>query len=125
MPDVAGSLRGMTIDGIAFRAAADANISETITQFENSMVASSGNAMRKMMKRVPVRESVVLLTNASEREQLIALAEGLDDLQFSYTNAAGDAYRCEGTFEIESHETEENRTTVQIHPRGSWTAFIA
>jgi hypothetical protein len=123
--DIAGSLRKFTIEGQSFRVAADANVTETITQFENSMVATSGEAMRKMTKRVPMREGIVLLVNADEREDLIAFAESLDDLKISYSNAAGDEYKCEGTIEIENSETEENRLTCQVHPRDIWTPIIA
>ena len=123
MSDTAGSIRKLTIEGIPYRVAADANITETLTQFENSMIATSGRAMRKMIKRVPIREGVVLVTNGAEREALKAAAESVDDLKISYTNAGGDTYRCEGTIEIENNETEENRTTCQVHPREDWTFF--
>ncbi len=122
--DISGSNREFNVEGIAFRVAADANFSEIITQFENSMIPTSGKAMRKMIKRIPTREGVVLITNAEERESLISFAEGLDNLKVSYTNAAGDTYKCEGTLEIESNETEENRTTCQVHPVGIWTPFF-
>lgn len=122
---ISGSLRKLTIEGISFNVAADANLTETFTTFENSMIASSGRALRKMMKRVPMREGLVLLTDAAERETLKSFAESLDDLKVSYTNAAGDTYRCSGTIEIENNETEENRTTCQVHPREDWTAFIS
>ncbi|MHA1288294.1 MAG: hypothetical protein ACTSPB_12895 [Candidatus Thorarchaeota archaeon] len=119
--DIAGTNRKFTSNGVSYRIAADANFTETITAFENSMIASSGQAMRKMVKRVPSREGIVLLTNADERENLIADSESLDLGKFSYTNAAGDEYKCEGTIEIENNETEENRTTCQIHPVDRWT----
>lgn len=125
MPDVAGTIRKLSIEGISFRVAGDANLTETFTQFENSMIASSGRAMRKMLKRIPQVEGVTLLTNAAERDTLKSFAEDLNDLKISYTNAAGDTYRCQGTIEITSNETEENRTTVVILPREDWTPFIA
>ncbi len=120
---IAGSNRKFTIEGITYNIAADANFTETFAEYENSMIASSGGAMRKMIKRVPTREGIVLLTEALEREQLKSFAEQLDDLKFSYTNAAGDTYRAEGTIEVENNETEENRTTIQAIPRNGWTLF--
>lgn len=121
--DLSGSIRKLTIEGIAYNVAADASFTEIITRFENSMIATSGSSMRKMMKRVPTVEGVVLITNQSERGQLKSFAEGLDLLQISYVNAAGDTYRCEGTIEIENNETEENRTNCVIHPKDDWTPF--
>lgn len=120
---LAGSIRKLTIEGISFDVAADANITETFTAWENSMIPTSGGSMRKMVKRVPMREGIVLVTDADEREVLKSFAEGLDLVKVTYTNAAGDSYRCEGTIEIENNETEENRTSVQVHPQGDWTKF--
>jgi len=122
--DISGSLRKLTIEGISYNVASDANFTEMLTSFENSMIASSGKNMRKMVKRVKTVEGVVLLTNADERIALIAVAESIDDLKLSYTNAAGDTYKAEGTIEIEAHETEENKTNCIMLPRGDWTAFV-
>lgn len=121
--DTSGSNLGCTIEGISFRVMADANITETVTKFENVAVATSGPAIQKKTKRITIREGIVLGTNAAEREQLKTFAESLDWLQCSYTNAAGDNYQCEGLVEVENNETEENRTTLQIQPRTDWTLF--
>ena len=123
MAAVAGSIRKFTIEGVSYDVAADANFSETFTAWENSMVATSGRAMRKMTKRILTVEGVVLMTDADQRLALKDFAESLDDLKITYTNAAGDSYRGEGTVEIENNETEENRTSCTIHPRGDWTKF--
>ena len=123
--DVAGSNRKLTIDGISYRVAADANFSETFTKFENDVIATSGSGMKKKTKRIQRVEGVVLLTNAAERIELEAAAESIDDLKLSYQNAAGDEYKSEGTIEIEGNETEENRTSVTLLPTGDWTPFVA
>jgi hypothetical protein len=123
--DVVGSLRKLSIEGIPFRVAADANFSETVTVFENSMIATSGRAMRKMTRRVPMTEGIVLIVNEAERQNLKSFAESIDDLKVSYTKASGDTFKCEGTIEIENLETEEGRLTCQVHPREDWTPFQA
>ena len=121
--NIAGSLREVQINGISYRAMADVNVTETFTRWENSQMPTSGTAMRKMVRRIPLRESVVLATNAAEREQLKLFAESSEDLEMSYTNAAGDTYSSIGTIEIENNETEENRTTIQMLPVDDWTLF--
>lgn len=121
--DVSGSIRKLTIEGVSYRVTGDANFTEIITRFENSMIPTSGKSMRKMVRRTPAREGIVLSTNGAERESLKAQAEDLANQKFSYTNAAGDVYRCEGTFEIENNETEDNRTAIQIMPDDDWTFF--
>jgi hypothetical protein len=122
--NISGSNRGVSIEGVPFRVAADANFTETISEFEKEVIATSGRGMTKYTKRVPMRESVVLITNASERESLVAFSDSKEDLKLSYTNAAGDTYQCEGALEIENNETEENRTTCKLLPVNSWTSFI-
>ena len=120
---IGGSIRKLTIEGVSFDVAADANFTEIFTNYENSMIATSGGAMRKMLKRIPSVEGVVLVTDSDERLVLKAFAEGLDLVKITYTNAAKDSYRCEGTIEIENNETEENRTSTTIQPVGDWTKF--
>ena len=120
---VAGSIRKFTIEGISFDVAADSTFSETFTTYENAMVATSGKGMRKMTKRIPAVEGVVLITDADERLVLKDFAEGLDNIKITYQNAAQDSYRCEGTIEFENNETEENRTSCTIQPAGDWTKF--
>lgn len=125
MADGVGSLRKFTVEGISFRVAGDANLSVTPTKFENSMIPTSGDSMRKMIKRVPIVESLVLITNGAENSALKSFAEDIGDLKMSYTNAVGDTHKCEGSFEWESYETEEGRSTISIQPRGDWTPFLA
>lgn len=125
MADVSGSIRQVTLDGVTFDAVADANVKATPSQFENSAIATSGRNLHKMIKRVQSREGVVLIVNGAEQEALKALAERTADFPMSYTTAGGDVYRAVGWIEFESHETEENRASVQMHPRNGWDAFLA
>lgn len=123
--DVVGSIRGVSLDGIPFRAAADGNLARKITRWENSRIPTSGKSMRKMIKRVLSAEGLPLITNADELNQLKSFAEDLDDIPMSYTTAAGDEYKAEGSIEIEDAGTEEGRTVVRLDPADDWTPFIA
>jgi hypothetical protein len=123
--DIAGTPRSMSVNGIGYRMAGDVNITEITSIFENSLVVTTGPAMRKMVKRIASREGVILITNAEELENLKSQVEGLDDLALSITDAAGNNAQCQGVMEIENHETEENRTTVQLLPKTDWTTFLA
>jgi hypothetical protein len=122
---IAGSNRKLTIEGVSYEIAADANFSEMISSFENSMIPTSGSNMRKMIKRVNTVEGVVLVTDADERIALKSVADSIDDVKLSYTNAAGDTYKATGAIEVETNETEENRTNCILLPRGDWTPFVA
>lgn len=120
----AGSLRKMVINGISYDVAADADISHVFTTFEVSRVPSSGVSMKKMVKRVPTAENFVLLTSGSEREQLKEFSEQIADVPITYTDAAGNEYTCEGSFNIDNNTTQENRTTIIVQPDLDWTAFL-
>jgi hypothetical protein len=125
MSDLAGTIRKVTLDGIAFDAMADTNVSETGSQWEVSGVPTSGRNMKKMVRRPETRESIVLACNGAEREVLKELAERIDDFPMSYTTAGNDVYRCTGFIEFETRETEENRATIQLIPRDQWESFVA
>lgn len=123
--DITGTPRKFTVEGQPFRLAADVNITQTISRWENSMIPTSGVSMRKMVRRVTIREGFVLIVNADEIVDMKAYAEQIDDTKISYTNADLSEYKCEGVIEIENVETEEGRMTIQVHPRDDWTEIIA
>ena len=124
MSDVVGSILKVNIAGVTFNAAADANITETGGKFENDAIPTSGVNMRKMTKRVDIKEGVTLITNAEELENLKFLAEATTDFPMSYTQANGDTYRTgAGWIELENRETEEGKTTVKMFPRKQFDLF--
>lgn len=121
----AGTPKKLLINGIPFSLAFDVDIEEIFTLFENSVIPSVGQGMIKQELRVPSRNSIVLLTDGGEREILKAFSESGDTLNFSYTNRADDVYRAQGTINVESNTTSENRTTIQLLPLGDFSAFLA
>ena len=125
MGDVSGSIRKVTLDGTTFDVAADTNIKETVSGYENDVVPTSGRNIRKMTKRAEVVEGVTILANGHEREILKELAERTEDFPMSYETAGGDVYRATGWIEIESRETEELKAAVKMFPRNSWESFVA
>jgi hypothetical protein len=125
MGDVAGSIRKVILDGVTYDVPGDVNITEIGGAYENESIPSSGRNMKKMTKRSENREGVVLLCNGGERELLKELSERTTDFPMSYETAGGDTYTAVGWIEFENRETEENRATVQLHPRGKWDSFLA
>ncbi len=122
---MAGTPRKFSIEGINFNLAADVNFSGLLNEYENSKIATSGPNITQKVKRVVTLESVVLITNWVEKEQLRTFANQVEDVKFSFTFQEGDTIKSEGTFNIESDESEEDRTTISIHPTGRWTHFPA
>jgi len=125
MSNTVGSILACTIEGIPYNVAADVNASHILTNYENSMVPTSGRSMPKKMKRVPAFESLVLICNDTEKDELKSFAEGVDIVKFSVTLASGSQYKSEGVIDIENVETEESRLTVKLLPSEDWTLFAA
>lgn len=126
MGNVVGSLRKITLDGTTFDVFSDTNINEVGSEYENEGVPTSGRTMRKMIKRVQIRENIVIPCNGEEREILKALADSKSDITMSYETAGGDVYRAVGFINFESRETEEERATIKMIPRGNkWESFLA
>lgn len=122
--NVHGSIRKVTIGGIAFNAAADTNLTMPVSEWETTLIPTAGAPARKMVRRALAVEGLVLITNTDERVLLKALAESLDDVSLAVTNQAGDTMRATGSINIESHETEEGRTTVHLLPVSDWTDSV-
>lgn len=125
MAKVSGSIRKVSLDGVPYETAPDTNISEIGSRYENSDIPTSGENMRKMVRRTETRENVVLVVDDSEREALRELSERLDDFPMSYETAGGGVFRTVGYIDFENRETEENRATIKMIPRTVWSLFAA
>lgn len=123
--DIVGAIRKVTLDGVSFDCFSDTNITEVGSQWQNESIPTSGRNMRKMTKRAENREGIVIAANGAERDILKELSERQTDFTMSYETAAGDVYRCSGWIEFENRETEENRASIQMHPRNTWEPFLA
>jgi formate dehydrogenase assembly factor FdhD len=122
--DLSGSVRKLTLDGVTYNVAGDANFNEVEGLFENDTVVHSGGNSRKVTRRAAVRENVTIICNGAEFDQLKALSERLEDFPMSYETASGDVYRTTGWINLEHRETEENRVSMKLFPRKQWSAFL-
>ena len=120
-----GTIRKLMIEGISFDVAGDADFNETLTQFENSLIITSGRAVIKQEKRAQQVEDVVLVTNGNDRAQLTSFADGGEELAMSYTDRSSNTYRFVGTINVDSNQTMESRTTISILPVEEKTDALA
>lgn len=125
MVDIAGTPKKLILNGITFDFAADTNISEIGSSYENEVIVTSGRNILKQTKRSANREGVTIIANGAERELLEELAESATPFSMSYELASGDVYRTVGWIEFENRETEENRATLQLLPQTKWESFKA
>lgn len=123
--DVTGSLRKVTLDGVTYDAAADADVPQVRGQFEVEASATSGRNMMKMTRRVETVDGIDLITNEAEFEALKALSEKLEDFPMSYTTASGAVYRASGRINLGARQTADGKTPVRLMPRQAWEPFLA
>lgn len=123
--DIAGTIRKVTVEGITFRVPADVNATFIFSNYETTMDPTSGRGMKRMIKRTPAIEGLVLVCNGDERESLRAFATDTskEALKFSVELIGGDTYKSEGGLELENFETESNRVACQFLPNEDWTKF--
>jgi len=128
MSDVSGSPRKVTLDGVPYRVAGDANITLNLSPYETEGVPTSGNTMFKKTLRAPTAESIPLIANPVEQDLIRQLAERLDTFPMSITLADNSVYTCVGQINFENVESEENRASIIIIPDrsvGAWQLFAA
>ena len=125
MPHVTGTLNKVMIDGEEFKVAADTDATEIGSEYENEALPTTGEALRKMTKRVQSVEGIILHANGAQKERLKEIADSRNDVNMSYETRAGDVWRARGFIEFENRTTEEDRATVNMHPRRGWKPFLA
>jgi len=121
---ISGTLRKVTLDGVTFDVFADSDIKEVGSSHENSSIPTSGANLRKMVARSESREGLTLVCDGAGFALLKSLAEKLTDFPMSYEDASGDVYRANGWIEFEGRQTAENKATISMHPRDTWSQFL-
>ena len=122
--DISGSIVKVAINGVTYRAAADADISLAGGLFKNEAIATSGGNFRKMTKQVEEAKSVVLIVNGDEKAVLKGLCEGLAQITLAFTTAAGDSYKATGWINFDSWTTQESKATLSMFPIDKWESFV-
>ncbi len=122
---VGGSGRKLTLDGVTFRLAGDAEINTKFSDYESEVIPTSGEGHRKMVKRSQMADGVDVTVNAAEKELLIALANRTDPFTLSYKEISGDLYTSEGGISIDDSSIQDGKVTIKILPLKKWDIFAA
>ncbi|MCK5219321.1 hypothetical protein KAR10_07360, partial [bacterium] len=104
---VAGSIRKLTLDGVTFLMAGDADINTKFSDYESEVIATSGEGKRKMVKRPQIADGVDVTVNAAEKVLLIALANRTDSYTLAYNDASNDLYTSEGGISIDDSSSQD------------------
>lgn len=121
--DTVGSILKVTLDGVTYKAAADSDLAQMNGKFTNEAVVTSGGNMQKKTKRAETVESVDLVTNVLEHEQIVALSQRTAFFPMSYVTADGSVYRATGFIDLERRQTADGKTTIKMIPRYGWDLF--
>lgn len=120
-----GTLRQVILEGVPFNPPADADIAELFSSFEKEMLATSGEGMLKMTRRIPALMGVPLSCNPEEMSQIVVWANQIDDITLGYVDAGGNLYSATGHINIQQRQTATGILTIDILPRGEWTIVLA
>ena len=118
-----GTPRRVTLDGVTYNVAADANFSQT-PPVTNEGVRHTGGTLIKKTLEVGQVESVTLIVNGAENASLEELADRNVNFPMSYELASGDVYRATGQINLDNRETEETRRDITLIPDGTWQPFL-
>lgn len=124
MGDLSGTPRKVTLDGLTFDVAADTNVTINPPRAIEGM-PTSGRAIFKHTKQIPMLESLPIVANSAEYESIRELNSRLEPFPQSITMADGSVYRATGMLNIEGYESEELRANVQLIPKTDWETFVA
>ena len=123
-----GSTRSLSIEGIEFGVAADADINSILSKWEKEVLMSSGSPMVKLTTVNQSKKGFDVLADAEEKEQLKAFSESFDDLKIVYKDAAGNEFHCQATISLGESTSQDNKVPVDVYPiKGNppWTVVYA
>ena len=120
---VSGTPRRVTLDGVTYNVATDANFSQTPPVTTEGVRHTGGTMMKKTLEVEQV-ESVTLIVTSAQNELLKELAKRNVNFPMSYELGSGDVYRAVGQINLDNRETEENRRDITLIPDGEWRPFL-
>ena len=119
---IGGSLLAVQIDSVSYTPDSEADLSEKPPK-EIEARATSGDTLYKVMKKVPEIEGFDLVVDGTEKQTLTDLLGII--VAVSYTEADGTVNSGQAMFNIDSRNTQENKMTLVMLPKGKFTVFPA
>ena len=120
---MSGTPRKITLDGITYNWAGDADVTESPEQ-QIEGIATSGQTMFKRTKMVPTVEGEIIVEDG-DFENIKSSAAKIDPFPMSYENSDGSIYRATGLISYENRTSSENRVPVTLIPESVWTPFLS
>jgi hypothetical protein len=123
--NIVGTPKSVTINGYTYNVAADAELKHGKPKYKNEPEPTTGATFRKMTLQDEGVEGVKLKVNASELEQIKAVAESTDSVTLAYATIDGSVYHGSGFIDYESRSTSDGVVEVKLYPESGWVPFIA
>lgn len=119
----AGSLRKVTIDGLPYNVAADANVALN-ARLEKESIPHSGGNMTKRTLGAAMAEAVKLIVTPSEYDVLESQSVGTGAIPLAYEMADGSTFRTQGQINLGPYQTDDSSCEVQfLTSTGDWQIF--
>lgn len=121
----AGSLRGVTIDGIPFAATGDVDVALGHRIEKESIPHSSGNMIKRTLAAANA-EAVKLTLQPTEYEILRGLADADGDIPLSYVMTDGSSFKTQGQINLGPYQTADSVCEITLMTStGEWENFSA
>jgi hypothetical protein len=121
----AGSVRGVTIDGIPYNAATDANIALGPRIEKESLPHSGGNMIKRVFAPGSA-EAVKLIVTPSEYDFLKSQSDDTGNKSLSYLMADGSSMKTQGEVMLGPYQTDDSSCEISLlSSSGEWDVFAA
>lgn len=121
----AGSVRGVSVDGIPYNATADGNIALN-DRIEKESIPHSGGNMQKRTIVAAMAEAIKLTLKPSEYDVLKSQAAAIGDIPLSYIMADGSSLKTVGEITLGPYQTDDASLEVTfLTSTGIWDIFAA
>jgi hypothetical protein len=117
----AGSIKGVLLDGVAFDAAGDADVSFTLGKYVNERIVIVGGTKLKKVARGQDAQNLTLIVDKAGIISLEALQDRNDDFPMSIIDQDSVAWVCKGSIALGEYTTMDTRISVTLQPAGEWT----
>jgi len=118
-----GSNRSLVLDKINFDVAVDSDFDRKPPQTIEAQ-ATSGKPNFKVTKENPNVESVDIIADSTDRENVLELAEATESFDIAYVNSEGSSYTGKGFITITADNTQDNKISIMLLPENGFTAII-
>jgi hypothetical protein len=121
--NVVGSIKKLTVEGISYPVAGDANAKIYLSGVENTMIATSGDAVLQQKRQVQRIENLDLTLSPAEAEDFRNYAKRVKPIKIAVTLRNGKIYSGEAVVNFDGYETENGKATMAFFAVTEWHAL--